>query len=187
LTEFIKNHYLCRVKIGYKINDFIMNNRHKSQFIMFRAVLKIFPVWGIILLSGCTNSTLQAPDFQVDFTPSENLEADFLIPPDYAKPRVFWWWLEGNISKEGILSDLSEMKKAGIKGALLFDAACGAGNAYGTMTERTKQGHAFMSPEWRELVTYACRVADSLDLEISMNITSGWNDGGPWVTPEYTS
>jgi hypothetical protein len=150
---------------------------------------KMFPVLGIVLLSGCQISSEKPAtiDFQVDFTPSENLEADFLSPPDYAKPRVFWWWLEGNISKEGILSDLSEMKKAGIKGALLFDAGCGAGNSYGTVTKRTKQGHAFMSPEWRELFTYACHVADSLDLEISMNITSGWNDGGPWVTPEYTS
>jgi hypothetical protein len=153
---------------------------------------KTFLYLSIFIFAGCTSMqkqtpTLQSKSFEPDFTPSVDLEADFLNPPDYAKPRVFWWWLEGNISKEGVLSDLSEMKKAGIKGALLFDAACGAGSTYGTTTERTKQGHAFMSPEWRELVTYACRVADSLDLEISMNITSGWNDGGPWVTPEYTS
>jgi hypothetical protein len=117
-------------------------------------------------------------DFQ-----SVDLEADFVTPPDYVKPRVFWWWLEGNISREGILSDLSEMKKVGIKGAILFDAGS---SSYGGM-KRTDAGPVYMSPEWRELFTYACAVADSLDIEISMNITSGWNDGGPWVTPEETS
>jgi hypothetical protein len=115
------------------------------------------------------------------------LEADFAAPPDYAKPRVYWWWLEGNVSEEGILSDLSEMKKAGIHGAILFDAACAAGTTYGTTTDLTPAGYAFMSPEWRKMFVHACRVADSLGMEISMNITSGWNDGGPWVTPEYTS
>lgn len=113
------------------------------------------------------------------FHPSRNLEAEFIAPPDYAQPRVFWWWLEGNISKEGILHDLSEMKKAGIKGAILFDAGS---SSYNNM-KRTVAGKTFMSDEWRELFTYACEVADSLDLEISLNIGSGWNDGGPWVTP----
>jgi hypothetical protein len=110
-----------------------------------------------------------------------------MSPPDYACPRVFWWWLEGNVSRAGILSDLTEMKKTGIRGAIVFDGSCCAGTRYGTTTEPTPTGYAFMSPEWRKMFVYACEVADSLGMEISMNICSGWNDGGPWVTPEYAS
>lgn len=137
----------------------------------------------ILLLSGCSRSEEKKTDFQPGFSPSADLEADFISPPDYAKPRVYWWWLEGNISKEGIRFDLAEMKKAGIQGAIIFDA----GSSSYTGMKRTEPGPVFMSPQWREMFTYACLVADSLNMEISLNIGSGWNDGGPWVTPEETS
>ena len=137
---------------------------------------------GICLL-GCQQSEKKTAGFRTDFIPSDNLEADFKTPPDYSKPRAYWWWLEGNISKKGILSDLTEMKNAGIKGAIIFDA----GSSSYVSVKRTEPGPVFMSEEWRKLFTYACLVADSLDMEISMNIGSGWNDGGPWVTPEEAS
>jgi hypothetical protein len=142
----------------------------------------LFILTGILLL-GCLQTEKKVCGFQPDFIPSSDLEIDFKTPPDYAKPRVYWWWLEGNISKEGILFDLTEMKKAGIQGAIIFDAGS---SSYAGM-QRTEPGPVFMSEGWRALFTYACVVADSLDMEISLNIGSGWNDGGPWVTPEETS
>ena len=40
----------------------------------------------------------------------------FCAPPDSAKPWANWWWLNGNVSKEGITQDLEEMKRQGING-----------------------------------------------------------------------
>ncbi len=60
--------------------------------------------------------------FTVPFTPSNNLEADFQTPPDYARTRAYWWWLEGYITKRGIIDDHTAMKEAGILGAIIFDA-----------------------------------------------------------------
>jgi len=147
--------------------------------------LLILFIAAAFLPAGCATQSdkEKSTGFQTDFIASTDLEADFKSPPDYSKPRVYWWWLEGNISKEGILSDLTEMKKAGIKGAIIFDAGS---SSYNGMV-RTKPGLVFMSDEWREMFTYSCLVADKLDMEISLNIVSGWNDGGPWVTPEETS
>lgn len=116
-------------------------------------------------------------------TAHAQLEAGFRNPPDEAKARVFWWWLEGNINKTGILTDLVAMKNAGIKGAILFDAGSSSYNGM----EKTSAGPVFMSKEWIGLFDYTCHIADSLGLEISLNIGSGWNDGGPWVTPELAS
>ncbi|GHT43223.1 hypothetical protein AGMMS49965_16570 [Bacteroidia bacterium] len=152
---------------------------------------KISIVLSLILL-GCTTNRQQTAEFQPEYFQSADLEADFATPPDYAKPRVYWWWLEGFITKEGILSDLSEMKKVGIKGAIVFDAGSSSYNKNQPVTHSnsvmtTPSGPGFMSDTWRDLFTYACLVADSLDLELAMNITSGWNDGGPWVTPEYAA
>lgn len=139
-------------------------------------------VSGLFLMS-CMFSGENDDRVQPFYTPSYDLVSDFENPPDYAKPRTYWWWLEGNISKEGIVFDLSEMKRVGIKGAIIFDA----GSSSYASVKRTEAGPIFMSKEWRELFAYACVVADSLDIEISLNIGSGWNDGGPWVTPEETS
>lgn len=133
--------------------------------------------WAVIcLFNGCSNSSRIA-EVKTD------LATGFMNPPDEAKPRVFWWWLEGYQTKEGILADLVAMKEAGIKGAILFDAGS---SSYQKM-EKTQSGPVFLGPEWKALFHYACDVADSLNLEISLNIGSGWNDGGPWVTPELAS
>jgi hypothetical protein len=144
----------------------------------------------LCLLSALNSPSLSGQSF-VPFTPSIDIEKDFLHPPDYAKPRVFWWWLEGYITQEGIEDDLKAMKNNGIAGAIVFDAGS-SGYYTGKLTYhnsvvRTQEGAGFMTDEWRALFAYACRVADSLGMEISQNITSGWNDGGPWITPEYTS
>src|SRR5262245_24013760 len=46
----------------------------------------------------------------------------FANPPDSAKPRVWWHWMSGNITKEGIKADLEWMKRSGIGGFQNFDA-----------------------------------------------------------------
>ncbi|MDR1675064.1 MAG: glycoside hydrolase family 2 [Tannerella sp.] len=141
---------------------------------------------GCIFLVGCTGQK-PATDYNLGFSVSADLEAGFATPPSYAEAGAFWMWLEGNISKEGILSDLTEMKRVGINNPTVFDASVCPGTTYGTLTERPAAGPVFMSPEWRELFVYTCRVADSLDMDISLNICSGWNSGGAWVTPEHAA
>jgi len=89
---------------------------------MMNKIFKIVILVSVLYLSSsCSHK--KTPDSDVArFIPSENLERDFLNPPDYARARAYWWWLESNISKQGIVHDLTEMKKVGIKGAMIFDA-----------------------------------------------------------------
>ena len=35
------------------------------------------------------------------------------------------------------------------------------------------------------MLKYAVQEADRLGIEISLNLCSGWDAGGPWVTPEH--
>jgi len=44
---------------------------------------------------------------------SDDLTTKFLNPPDSTKPRCYWYWIDGHISKEGITRDLEAMKRAG--------------------------------------------------------------------------
>jgi hypothetical protein len=51
------------------------------------------------------------------------MEQGFQTPPDEAKPRVWWHWMNGNITKEGIKLDLEWMHRVGIGGFQNFDAS----------------------------------------------------------------
>ena len=108
------------------------------------------------------------------------LEEAWNHPPTSARLRAYWWWLNGNVTKQSITRDLEQMKAKGFGGALICDAdgASQDGNA------KVPHGPTFFSPEWRELYKHALREADRLGLEMSLNIQSGWNLGGPMVTAE---
>ena len=104
----------------------------------------------------------------------------FLNPPPEARVRAYWWWLNGNVTKEAITRDLEEMAAKGFGGALI----CDAGGAEQDGNDRVPHGPTFFSDEWRELYKHALREAERLGLEMSLNIQSGWNLGGPTVPAE---
>jgi len=111
------------------------------------------------------------------------LRAGFASPPPSARMRCYWWWLNGNTDKATITHDLEEMKAKGFGGALLVDA--NGSNQSGN--HNVPPGPTFASPAWVDLYTHALREADRLGLEVTLNITSGWNLGGPDVTPDQAS
>src|SRR6266576_5902209 len=105
------------------------------------------------------------------------LESMFLDPPDSAKPRVWWHWMNGNITKEGIKLDLEWMKRVGIGGFQNFDAAL---NTPKFVDKRL----VYMTPEWKDAFQYATNLADQLGLEEAIAGSPGWSEsGGPWVKP----
>ncbi|MBI5687012.1 MAG: discoidin domain-containing protein [Verrucomicrobia bacterium] len=109
-----------------------------------------------------------------------DLEQDWNNPPRDARLRAYWWWLNGCVTKEAITRDLEEMKAKGFGGALICDADGSAQDG----NERAPHGPTFFSPEWRELYKHTLREAARLGLEMSLNIQSGWNLGGPMVTAD---
>lgn len=107
----------------------------------------------------------------------DELTRSFVTPPDSARPWVYWFWLNSNITREGITADLEAMKRVGIGGVLIMEVDQGA-----------PVGPAdFMGAEWRELFKFAVAEAGRLGLEINMNDDAGWNgSGGPWIKPEQS-
>jgi len=108
---------------------------------------------------------------------ADDLEKTFASPPSEYKPWCYWWWLNGAASKEGITRDFEEMRRQGISGALLFDA--------GKVDKKVQQGPEFMSEAWRELFRHAVHEADRCGITLSVNLCTGWDAGGPWVTSEH--
>jgi hypothetical protein len=106
-----------------------------------------------------------------------NLERSFVNPPDYARPWVYWFWLNGNITREGITADLEAMKRVGIGGVLIMEVDQGV----------PRGPVDFMSTQWRELFKHVVAEAQRLGLEVNMNNDAGWNgSGGPWIKPEQS-
>ena len=126
------------------------------------------------LILGCS------ADRATTATAQNNLEKEWASPPAGARLFAYWWWLNGNVTKASITRDLEGMKAKGFGGAVLVDADGSSqdGNA------RVPHGATFFSPEWRELYKHALREADRLGLELSLNIQSGWNLGGPMVAAD---
>lgn len=110
--------------------------------------------------------------------PGSELWKAFLNPPDEARPRVWWHWMNGNVTKDGIRKDLLWMKRSGIGGIHHFDA--------GLYTPQiTEQKLDYMTPAWQEAFGYAVHLADSLGLEMAVASAPGWSaTGGPWVNPQ---
>jgi len=108
------------------------------------------------------------------------LESGWTNPPIDARLRAYWWWLNGNVTAESITRDLEAMKAKGFGGAIIVDADGSAqdGNI------RAPHGPTFFSPAWRQLFKHALQEADRLGLQMSLNIQSGWNLGGPMVTAD---
>ena len=109
-----------------------------------------------------------------------SLETDWNNPPPDARLRGYWWWLNGNVTQDSITHDLEQMKAKGFGGAVIFDADGSSQDG----NKKAPHGPTFFSPEWRGLYKHALREADRLGLEMSLNIQSGWNLGGPMVKVE---
>ncbi|WP_343527498.1 glycosyl hydrolase [Sphingomonas sp.] len=119
----------------------------------------------------------QTPAAQPSLAPTDStaLEQGFRAPPASARPRVWWHWMNGNITKEGIAADIAWMKRVGIGGLQNFDVDLDTGQIVANRL-------AYMTPAWKDAFAYAAREADRQGLELAIASSPGWSEtGGPWV------
>jgi hypothetical protein len=107
---------------------------------------------------------------------ADDLATGFASPPAMAKPTVYWHWMAGNLSKEGITADLEEMKRVGIGGAIISNVD------FGVPAGPVKFG----SDEWYDMVLYSAKEANRLGLELETYPCAGWVAGGTWIDPAHS-
>ncbi len=128
-----------------------------------------FAAVGFVLVSVFSQAPAQ--------TNPDSLKSGFENPPPSAHPRVWWHWMNGNITKEGIKLDLEWMHRVGIAGFQNFDAAL---NTPQVVEHRL----SYMTPEWKDAFKYAVTLGNQLGLEEAIAGSPGWSEsGGPWVPP----
>ncbi len=118
----------------------------------------------IFFYGGCKNEDTD--------TPLSTLKAGFVNPPDSTRPGVYWYFMDGNMSEEGMTKDLESMKSAGIGKVVFLEVNIGV--------PRGKVD--FLSEEWLQRFKHAEQEARRLGIEITLGIGPGWTgSGGPWV------
>ncbi len=119
-----------------------------------------------------------APALDVAGQSTDELRRGFNNPPQSARSQVWWHWMNGNITKDGIRKDMTWMKRIGLGGFHNFDA--------GTNTPQIVDKRLiYMDDGWKDAFAYATQLADSLGLEMTIASAPGWSaTGGPWVEPK---
>lgn len=126
----------------------------------------------LLLFASCTKS-------EINYS---RLKAEFITPPSSVQTAVYWYWIEGNISKEGVIKDLEAMKKAGINRAFIANIG-----GTGTGDPNSLYKVEFMSDEWWNITHAALKRASELDIEIGIFNSPGWSQsGGPWISDKET-
>ncbi|MBI4891360.1 MAG: hypothetical protein HY821_12105, partial [Acidobacteria bacterium] len=105
-------------------------------------------------------------------------EAEFHRPPAAARPWVYWFWINGNISKEGITADLECLQRSGVGGVLWMEVSGPWWAPEGDV--------APLSARWREAMQWAVRECARLGLEFDLSVDFGYGSGGPHITPELS-
>jgi len=105
----------------------------------------------------------------------ESVPEDFAHPPAAARPWVYWYFMDGNLTREGMTADLEAMRRAGIGGATFLEVNIGI----------PRGPVDFMSLQWQDLFAHAMSEADRLGIQIALGAGPGWcGAGGPWIQPE---
>jgi len=129
------------------------------------------------LLTGVLAILLSAACGRDEHACLEDLMAGFQNPPSDARPQVWWHWMDGNITKEGIRKDLQWMHDSGIAGVHIFNAGI-------DMEPIVDRRLIYMHDDWKDAFRFAVSLADSLGMEVTIASSPGWSCmGGPWVEP----
>jgi hypothetical protein len=116
----------------------------------------------LLIITGCAQQ-------------KDELKKAFQNPPDSAKPGVYWYFMDGNLSRVEMTKDLESMKEVGISNLIFLEV--GIGVPRGPVD--------FMSEEWQDLYVHAVREAEQLGIKILLGAGPGWcGSGGPWVKSE---
>ena len=109
----------------------------------------------------------------------DTMQKKFTETPKEQPLAVYWYWLDGNISEQGVVKDLQAMKTVGINRVQIGMIGDGQGAPHGPVRMFTK--------EWWKIMHTMFKTAAELDIEVGLFNCPGWSQsGGPWVKPEQS-
>ena len=139
----------------------------KRKGILNGFVLLSFTAILILSINACSEKIQKE-------TNTASLIKGFLNPPPSSKPGVYWYFMDGNMTKASMTADLESMKNVGIGNLIFLEVNVGI--------PRGKVD--FLSEEWQGMFAHAVKECERLDIAMTLGIGPGWTgSGGPWVKP----
>ena len=132
----------------------------------------------LLIISFVCTLSIQAQDTTQTY---EYLANGFKKPPMSALPKVYWWWLNGDVNPARLKQELVDMKNAGIAGVDIFDIG---GPEVPNPNNMIPAGPAFMGKQSFGFIRTAVEEAGKLGMVVDLSVSSSWNAGGSWVKPE---
>jgi hypothetical protein len=134
-----------------------------------RIVKIVIMLFAVVSFTNCTKTeTILPGEFQ-------KIQNGFVTPHDTNKVWCYWYWINDDISKEGITKDLEAMEKVGIGAAFI-----------GNINPPEVDGPVpILSDHWWECMVHAVNEGKRIGIDIGTFNSPGWSQsGGPWVKPE---
>ena len=133
--------------------------------LLLKGILPLTILSAMVITSCSEKATVSDPSI-------EELATNFATPPDNARPGVYWYFMDGNFSKEGITKDLEAMRDKGIGYVVFLEVNVGV--------PRGKID--FMSEEWLDIFRHIISECKRTGIKMVLGIGPGWTgSGGPWV------
>lgn len=135
--------------------------------------MKIKTLLFLLLLSIGCSQILKAQSLNTESKVVLNeLVNGFITPHESNNLWCYWYWINDDISKEGITKDLKAMRKAGIGAALI-----------GNINPSGKDGKVpMLSDNWWAHMVHAVVEGKRIGVDIGIFNCPGWSQsGGPWV------
>jgi len=126
-------------------------------------------LFAVVFFSNCTKTeTISSNEFQ-------KIQTGFITPHDSNTVWCYWYWINDDISKEGITKDLEAMKEVGIGAAFI-----------GNINPHEVDGPVpMLSEQWWDCMVHAVNEGKRIGVDIGTFNCPGWSQsGGPWVKPE---
>ncbi|MEN8157166.1 MAG: glycosyl hydrolase, partial [Bacteroidota bacterium] len=103
----------------------------------------------------------------------EKIQEEFITPAESNKLWCYYYWIEDDISKEGITKDLEAMKEFGLGTVLI-----------GNINPPEEDGPVpILSEQWYDAMVHVVEEGHRLGIDVGMFNCPGWSQsGGPWVT-----
>lgn len=107
------------------------------------------------------------------------LAAGFRNPPPSARPHIYFMLLNGHVDRAYLEKELAAYAQAGVGGLCVFDVG-----ARGRKDALPPAGPAFLGPDSVSDIAFLLRTARKNGLEVDLSVSSSWDMGASWVTPE---
>ncbi len=109
-------------------------------------------------------------------------EEVFSNPPPKAHAGVWWHWMGGQVTKEGIVKDLDWFKRIGISSATVFGMADSTTPWARRIGDIPTHGMHPFDERWWRLFAFACREGKKRGIDIGIHNCPGYTStGGPWI------